>query len=172
MDRDTKSKRARGLFDFLRARGKLWLLVGGVIVGVFLLLLGSGIGTQSKETGTLTDETAVYENAADLAAYQKELEKELAALCQSVAGVGQADVMVTLGSGRRVVYVTDENGEVATTGTGSAQRAVYRTVQPPTVVGVGVVCKGGDNPHVQRALTDLISTTLGITTNRVFVAGK
>ena len=119
MDRDTKSKRARGLFDFLRARGKLWLLVGGVIVGVFLLLLGSGIGTQSKETGTLTDETAVYENAADLAAYQKELEKELAALCQSVAGVGQADVMVTLGSGRRVVYVTDENGEVATTGTGA-----------------------------------------------------
>ena len=93
-------------------------------------------------------------------------------MCESVAGVGQAEVMVTLGSGCRVVYVTDENGEIATTGTGSAHRAVYRTLQPPTVVGVGVVCKGGDNPHVQRALTDLISTTLGITTNRVFVTGK
>ena len=172
MGSENQKKRPQGLFDFLRAKGKLWLLVGGVIVGAFLLLVGSGVGTQSKDTDALAEETALCENAEDLATYQKQLEHELEALCESVAGVSQADVMVTLGSGCRVVYVTDENGEIATTGTGSTQRAIYRTVQPPTVVGVGVVCKGGDNAHVQQALTDLISTTLGITTNRVFVTGK
>ena len=172
MGHEDRKKRSEGLFDFLRARGKLWLLVGGVIAGVFLLLVGSGIGTQGENTKTNENEVITQENAEDLSAYQKRLEGELEVMCESVAGVGKVDVMVTLGSGCRVVYVTDEKGEVATTGTGSAQKAIYRTLQPPTVVGVGVVCKGGDNPHVQRALTDLISTTLGITTNRVFVAGK
>jgi hypothetical protein len=172
MGNENQKKRSQGLFDFLRAKGKLWLLVGGVVAGVFLLLVGGGVGTERKSTDTSDTEALIYEDAEDLAAYEKRLESELGAMCESVAGVGQAEVMVTLGSGCRVVYVTDENGEIATTGTGSAQRAVYRTLQPPTVVGVGVVCKGGDNPHVQRALTDLISTTLGITTNRVFVTGK
>jgi hypothetical protein len=146
--------------------------VGGVVAGVFLLLVGSGIGTEGKVAESIQSDAVMQEDGTDLAAYQKKLEEELAAMCEAVAGVGNADVMVTLGSGCRVVYVTDENGKVATTGTGSAQRAVYRTLQPPTVVGVGVVCKGGDNPHVQRALTELVSTTLGITANRVFVAGK
>ena len=171
MGNEAQKKRSRGLLEFLRARGKLWLLLGGVIAGVLLLLLGSGVGTESTVTGS-ESESGLYEDAEDLAAYQEKLEGELEALCESVAGVGQAQVMVTLGSGCRVVYVTDENGELETTGTGSAQRAVYRTLQPPTVIGVGVVCKGGDNAHVQRALTDLLSTTLGITTNRVFVTGK
>ncbi|MBQ8357816.1 MAG: hypothetical protein IJX39_08445 [Clostridia bacterium] len=169
--RENEKKRGLGLFDFVKTKGKLWLLVGGVIVGVFLLLVGSGIGEQ-ESTSTDTNEGATYEDAADLAAYEKALEAELEALCESVAGVGNADVMVTLGSGCRVVYVTDENGEVETTGTGSAQKPVYRTLQPPTVVGVGVVCKNGDNAHIQKTLTDLISTTLGITSNRVCITGK
>ncbi len=166
-----QEKRGRGLFDYVRAKGKLWLLVGGVIAGVLLLLLGNGFGEQSG-SGAAVTEKATLEDAADLAAYQKELEGELEAICESVAGVSQADVMVTLGSGCRVIYATDEKGEVETTGTGSAQQPVYRTVQPPTVEGVGVVCKGGNDPRVQQTLTDLISTALGITSNRVCVTGK
>ena len=169
METEKKKRRGRGLFDYVRTKGKLWLLVGCVVAGVFLLLMGNGLGEKREETAS---EESPYETAADLAAYQKALESELEALCESVAGVSQADVMVTLGSGRRVVYATDHTGAVETTGTGSAKEPIYRTVQPPTVEGVGVVCKGGDNPHLQKALTDLISTTLGITTNRVCIAGK
>lgn len=165
-----QEKRGRGLFDYVRAKGKLWLLVGGVIAGVLLLLLGNGFG-ESSETSAETEKSTL-EDAADLAAYQKNLESELEAICESVAGVSQADVMVTLGSGCRVIYATNEKGEVETTGTGSAQQPVYRTVQPPIVEGVGVVCKGGDNPHIQSTLTDLISTALGITSNRVCITGK
>lgn len=163
-------KRARGLFDYVRAKGRLWLLVGGVILGVLLLLVGSG----SRERGSTEAEAAdpLEESVASLEIYRQHLEDELKTLCASVAGVSQVEVMVTLGSGHRVVYVTDGKGEVETVGTGSAQKPVYRTVQPPLVEGVGIVCRGGDNPHVQRALTDLLSTTLGIATNRVFITGK
>ena len=166
-----QEKRARGLLDYVRAKGRLWILVGGVLLGVLLLLLGNGGeiesgGDSAEESGLLC------ESAADLAAYRKGLEDELESLCESVAGVGHAEVMVTLGSGHRVIYVTDDKGEVKTTGTGGAKQPVYRTVQPPLIEGVGIVCRGGDNPHVQRALTDLISTTLGIAANRVCVTGK
>ena len=171
MGNENQKKRSQGLLDYLRAKSKLWLLFGGVILGVFLLLIGSG-AQESGQEASAVDQEAIYEDAADLVAYQKSLESELEAMCESVAGVSQVDVMVTLGSGCRIVYVTDEDGEVVTTGTGSARKPVYRTLQPPTVTGVGIVCKGGGNAHVQRALIDLISTTLGITTNRVFVTGK
>ena len=166
-----QEKRARGVLDYVRAKGRLWLLVGGVLLGVLLLRAGSG---SDAESGTENDGGGLgsLESAAALAAYRQALEDELETICESVAGVSQAEVMVTLGSGHRVIYVTDEKGEVETTGTGSAQQPVYRTVQPPLVEGVGIVCRGGDDPHVQRALTDLISTTLGISSNRVFVAGK
>ena len=159
MGSENQKKRSKGVLDYLRAKSKLWLLFGGVIAGVFLLLIGSSAQEGAQKANTV-DQEAVYEDAADLDAYQERLESELELMCESVAGVSQADVMVTLGSGCRIVYVTDEDGEVVTTGTGSARKPVYRTLQPPTVVGVGVVCKGGGNAHVQRALTDLISTTL------------
>ena len=89
-----------------------------------------------------------------------------------MAGVSHVEVAVTLGSGTRVAYATNEKGELETVGSGSAQKPVYRTVEPPLVAGVGVVRRGGNDPHVQSALTELLSTTLGIPANRVFVTGK
>ena len=170
MDGRKMKKRGSGVLEYVRSKGKLWILVGGVIVGVLLLLVGGGLG--GTEASAETAASDVVEGAAELAAYQKTLEAQIEAMCESVAGVSQAEVMVTLGSGCRVIYATDDKGEIEKTGTGSAQRPVYRTVQPPAVEGVGVVCKGGNDPRLQHALTDLISTTLGITSNRVCVVGK
>lgn len=168
MERQTK--RQEGLWSFLKkkGRGRLLLLCGGVLLGVLLLLLGGG-AFEGKQTA---DEVREQEGAAELAAYQASIEADLTHLCKSVSGVGSAEVMVTLGSGRRIVYTTDAKGDPATVGSGSGQQALYRTVQPPTVVGVGVVCRGGNDPRIQRTLTDLISTTLDIPSNRVFVTGK
>ena len=163
-------RKGRGLWDFLRHRGKLWLLIGGALLGVMLLILG---GADAKESETTSEtEVVTQADAADLMEYQKVLESQLEALCNAVAGVSKAEVAITLGSGYRMVYVTDSDGKLATTGAGSSEQAVYRTLQPPTVVGVGIVCKEGDDAHVQMQLTELISTTLGITTNRVCITGK
>ena len=171
MDTRNGKKRGSGILEYARAKGKLWILVCGVIVGVLLLLVGGGIGEATESSAEAVSSDAA-EGAAELSAYQKALEARIEAMCESVAGVSQADVMVTLGSGCRVIYATDDKGEIEKTGTGSAQRPVYRTVQPPAVEGVGVVCKGGDDPRLQCALIELISTAIGIASNRVCVVGK
>lgn len=164
-----EKKRSKGFLDFLRHKGRAWLIVVGALAGVFLLVLGSNVGSGEEKAETQACE---QETLDDLLAYQKTLEGELAALCDAVAGVSHVEVAVTLGSGTRVVYATDGQGEIETVGSGSAQKAVYRTVEPPLVAGVGIVCRGGDNPHVQNALMELVSTTLGIPSNKVFVTGK
>lgn len=165
-----EKKRGKGALSFLKSKGRPWLIGLGVVLGILLLFLGNGVekGTTKTEAEAVTHE----EGLADLLTYQKTLEHDLAELCDAVAGVSHVEVAVTLGSGTRVVYATNEKSELETVGSGSAQKPVYRTVEPPLVAGVGVVCRGGNDPHVQSALTELLSTTLGIPTNRVFVTGK
>ena len=160
----------------VRGRLAAWLAVGkrrglilGLCFGLGVLFLLFGGGGEAEGTAQSEGEGMSF---AELCAYQAELEREVEALCESVAGVSQAQVMVTLGAGARICYATDERGDVVTVGSGSAARALYRTVEPPTVQGVGVVCHGGEDPAVVQRLVELLSTTLGISAARVSVAPR
>ena len=164
-----EQKKPIGAMGYLKSKGRLWLLVGGLVAGVLLLLLG-GLG--GDKSAAVTESEEAVQSVADLTAYKATLETELESLCEAVSGVSHVQVMVTLGSGHRMDYVTDEKGQVATTGNGSGEEPIYRTLQPPVVEGVGIVCRGGRDPAVQQTLIELISTTLNIPSNRVFIAGK
>lgn len=164
-------KKGRGVFDFLKNRGKAWLLVAGVIVGALLLLVGAGVGDGGEHAAEAVA-AAESETAADLVAYKKIMEKELENLCNAVSGVSGAEVLVTLECGYRRIYATDHSGDPVTVGNGSSERAMVVGLKPPAISGVAVVCRGGNDPGVQRRLTDVIATGLGITSNRVFVTGK
>ena len=165
---EQKKKSPTGLLGFLGARGRLWLLLGGVLAGIFLIVAGGMLGTQ--ESG---GSASLYEEDLEqLLAYEKELEKEIASLCAEVSGVGQVEVMLHLQGGTRVLYATDENGKPASVGSGSAEQPLHSTVLMPEIAGVAVVCRGGNSAHIQKTLTDLVSTALGIPTSRVAVTGK
>ena len=164
---EQKKKSPTGLLGFLGARGRIWLLLGGVICGIFLILLGSSM--QQSEAQSAASHT---EDLGALQDYEQRLEKELAALCDEVAGVGHSEIMVHLKSGTRVLYATDEKSKPVLVGSGSSEQALPSTLLSPEIAGVAVVCRGGNSPTVQRTLTELISTALGIPTNRVTVAGK
>ena len=164
---EQNKKTARGLLGFLGARGRIWLLLGGLACGIFLLVLGSSM-QQSEAAASVT----YSEDISTLQEYERSLEKEIAALCNEVAGVGQCEVMVHLQGGTRVVYATDEKGKPVAVGSGSSEQALPSTLLSPEVAGVAVVCRGGISPTVQQTLTELISTALGIPSNRVSIAGK
>ena len=164
---EQKKKSSTGLLAFLGARGRIWLLLGGLVCGIFLIVLGSSLN--ESESGLQSTQT---EDLATLQSYEQRLEKEIAALCDEVSGVGQSEVMVQLKSGSRVIYATDEKGKPTLVGSGSSEQALPSTVLPPEIAGVAVVCRGGHSPSTQQTLIALISTALGIPTNRVIVAGK
>ncbi len=165
---DQKKKAPTGLLGFLGARGRIWLLLGGVLAGIFLIVAGGMLGT-TENSGSAT---LYEEDLEQLLAYEAQLEKEIAKLCGEVAGVGQVDVMLRLQGGTRVLYATDEKGKPASVGSGSAEQPLHSSILMPEVAGVAIVCRGGDTPHIQKTLTDLVSTALGIPTSRVAVTGK
>lgn len=157
------------IFGFLRAKGRLVALIVLGSLGILLLVL-AGTGTKSGEADTATAEDTAAERAA-LAEYEAALEKELEHFCESAAGVSDVHIMVSFSDGFRRRYVKDENGRPMTVGSGTSARALEEGTVPPTVSGVGVVCRRGNDPEVQRILIELISTSLGIPSNRVFVTG-
>ncbi len=165
---EQKKKTPAGLLGFLGSRGRVWLLLGGLICGIFLILLGSSM--QQTEGGSAA--SPHVEDLSALQSYEQRLEKEIAALCDEVAGVGQTEVMLHLKGGTRVLYATDEKGKPVLVGSGSDEQALPSTVLTPEIAGVAIVCRGGNSPATQQTLISLISTAFGIPTNRVSVTGK
>lgn len=160
--------KSRGFLSFVKEKGRLWLLLGGALLGVLLLFCG---GFESeKDTGDTLD--TVELRVAELSAYEARLEKEIKVLCEAVCGVGDTDVMITFEGGYSVSYVNEGEKGLATVGAGSSEQAIFRRVSPPAVRGVGIVCRGGSRADVQQRLTELVSTALGIPSSYVYITGK
>lgn len=77
---------------------------------------------------------------------ESELEAKIKSLCEQVDGVSEVTVAVSL---------TDTSAE-ATAG---------------NIAGVGIVCRGGEDPLISTRLTSLISAACGIRSNRIYVTG-
>lgn len=133
-------------------KGK-WTLLLLLLGGLCLLLLG---GQEAEEAPTFDSE-----------AYRAALTAEVTALCREVSGVGETSVLLTLEAGERLVYAEDGDGYVTVGGEGLL---VER--RPPRVLGVAVVCTGGDDPAVRERLSALLSAALGVGTNRVEITAK
>lgn len=157
-----------GFLTYLKTKGRLPALAILGTLGLFLLVFAGTFG-KTGETAK-TEDTAAREAA--LADYKNKMEDELEHLCEAAAGVSDVRVMVSFSTGFQTRYCKDESGRPLTVGNGSAERALEEGVLPPAVSGVGIICRRGNDPTVQKTLTELVSTTLGIPSNRVFVTGR
>ena len=149
---------------------KLILILGGALLGIFLLLFGSGAFHTKGNTTEIGTDTANHEQI--LIDYQSYLESKVKSICESVNGVGNVTVIVTLDSGFESVYaieMNDGNEQYVVLGSGSSASALLLTESPPAVRGIGVVCTGGNNATVRRELTALLSAVFHITSNRIYI---
>ena len=108
-------------------------------VSVFLCALGLGILLLFLGTGS---DTAVTASAVPSGA-----EEEIAALCSSLEGVGEC-----------YVFVTYEEKSLG-----------YGRGTEKTVLGIAVVCSGGDSDAVKQRVSRVLSSVYGIGTNRIRV---
>ena len=92
-------------------------------------------------------------NADERTEYERTLEERVERLCLSVAGIDEANALVT---------VDGVPGEIAS--------RYYAASDAPTVRGVALVVTRGDDPEVARRVTELVASSLGIATSRVSVA--
>lgn len=125
---------------FIKDKKKLAALLIGLF-GVLLIALSLGTDAEKDQKEyTLED-------------YKAELEDELCALCESVEGAGRCRVTVTFSEGERFEY---KGSNVI----GS---------EPPRVLGVTVVCRGGDDPDIKKNISECMTALFDIGSNRVCV---
>jgi stage III sporulation protein AG len=141
-------------------------LIAGGLLGVILLLFG-GLGGDEEEGRA----DPVLVRISELESYEQALEEEIAALCDAVAGVSRVRVKISFDAGYAVRYVKNSEGSPATVGNGSNEEALFETVVPPRVAGVGIVCVGGGNAQIRQELCELVCAAVGVSANRVFITG-
>lgn len=126
--------------NVFKDKKKIIVLVIGIF-GVILMFLSFGNkGDSIREEYTLEE-------------YKRELEAELRELCESVEGAGKCRVTVTFSEGESFEY---KGSNVI----GS---------EPPRVLGVTVVCRGGDDPDIKKSISECMTALFDIGTNRVCV---
>ena len=149
-------------------RLRLYLLLGCGLLGILLIVFGSS-GKKVEQSNT----EKPYSTAEDeLIIYQDYLEERIRKLCESVSGVKNVTVVVTLSGTFESVYATewpDGNEEYVILGSGSSASPIYLSRSAPEIAGIGIVCIGGSNDNVRRELISLLSATFHISSNRIYI---
>lgn len=131
---------------------QLVLLGGLFLIGVLLMLFGDSFGA----AGTAADSERDWES------YIFSLEEKAGRLCSQVAGISDVTVAVSLSQGVEYVYADGEDGY-------GGREAVLLTERPPQISGIGVVCRGADDPRVKETLIGLLSAAFGVGSHRIYI---
>ena len=149
-----------------------------VLVGAGLLMIQPG----GRDTGSPGTSTAVLKETLDpFAAEARYLEKRLAQLLSTVAGVRRADVFVTLERGTRLIVAEEltieDHGGVerrrtsapALVRSGQSEQPIVLQVDWPAVKGVLVVAQGAEDPELRFRIARAVQTALQIEMHRIEV---
>ena len=140
----------------------------GAALGILFLLWG-GLGFGEKGEAQMS-------SAEEIEAYSAYLEEQAVRLCESVRGVSNVTVALTLEGSFEQIYAADKSStsvgntfEYVKLGSGSSAQLCAVSVMAPKVSGIGVTCRGGKNETVRAELTSLLSAAFGVGTNKIYI---
>ena len=163
-----------------------------IIVCGIIILAGSffdGSGSKNSSSDEVSSSTSDNELGEDEALnvmniYAKRQEEKLTELLESMDGVGQAKVMVTLAeSEEKVALKNTERGEnkgkdssdiseksenVIVTNGGDEKPYVV-SVTSPKIAGVAIVCEGADGGKKDSEIIDMVGALFGIESHKIKV---
>ncbi len=144
------------LRSFLRIKGLGFILLA-LVLGVLLVFLSGRMsdGTDAPAEGS---ESFSFEH------YEHGMEERLEDLISRIDGVSSVSVMVLLDQSY------EEIGEGANFSRPIGDTS-GNTKVAPKVRGVAVVCRGGERSETRKEIIGLLSSLLGLPTNRIYVGG-
>lgn len=143
----------------------------GLAAGLILMIMPSSPDSESTE--------GITETVITSEEYTKSLEEKAEALIKELKGVDNCEVFITLKSGYRYVYATDQHVREQVDGketdktivlangeNGETPLLIEETM--PIVAGVAVVCKGASY-DTQYKIIELVCALFDIESNRICV---
>lgn len=165
-----KAESISAVFKKIRGTKYFGMIAVGLAAGLILMIMPS----DTRESADNSSETAISSEA-----YCKSLEEKAETLINELKGVDGCEVFITLKSGYRYIYATDqhvrEQGDgketdktvvLADNGNGESPLLIEETM--PEVAGVAVVCKGAGY-ETQYRIIELICALFDIESNRICV---
>lgn len=155
---------------------RLMMIVGFSLI---LLLFLWGLFPESDEQVPVTSI-----QTQSLEEYKQALQDQTETLLQAVDGVGELSVMITLEGDYQVIYQTDNSSKTEEKNSDDEQEqstestdtiayqgdeALVQTTITPQVLGVAVVCQGGDQVAVQQRVIDIVTTLFNLSSTKVTV---
>jgi stage III sporulation protein AG len=130
------------------------IIISLAFIGVILIVFGSFNCNKNKS-----------ENEFSATTYTKDLEKKIEGFLKNVDGIRNVRVILTLDTSNELIYAKNDSSYdyfVSSNGT-----LVEITERFPVVRGVAIACTNGDDDTVKMKVTELISSYLGISSNRI-----
>ncbi len=153
---------------------KLIIILIGAVAGILLLLFGNSTDTKEEREALSVSQSSVYDEAK----YEEELVMKIENVCKRVKGAGEVSVAVTLDGSYRAIYAqnladgSSSKREYFLVGSGSSEKALLLGYSPPEILGVAIVCEGGENKGVKAEIISLVSALLDLPTNKIYVASS
>lgn len=151
------------------SKRRILLIAAGLAAGILLIAAGSGISGKSDSAASVKSEGAeIY--------YSDSLQKKLEIFLETVNGIDDVSVFVTLDGGSEYEYAKKGGGEgyaadyLIISGENGEEAAVVREIYPK-IRGIAVTCTGGEGAVIKERVTSLLSAALGISANKIEVAG-
>lgn len=180
-------------------KNKATLIAMGAI-GVVLLFNPFSWGAQGSEQPAAaqkaTESVVVNTEQHEMATYEKMYEDRLTEILDTIRGVSDAKVMVTIDSSEEMVYAQndqenrqttnevdksggnrsvttfDKNGQIVMTKkNGTDQPVLVKTIKP-RVRGVVVVAKGAEEVKIQALITEAVQRSLDVPPHKISIMPK
>lgn len=153
------------------------------LIGIVLLLISNY--SSDKNINSINSDVVCENNShvMTIEDVEKVIEKKLTELISSVKGAGNTRVAVSVSSAGEFIYAENKKSDTDTDSASldteivvfeqnDSENGLVISVKSPDVLGVAVICEGGDSSVVKAEITDLITSLFGIGSDRVYVGTK
>lgn len=156
-----------------------------IFVG-FLGIILLAISNFSSNDSINTNEDKVKNEANDIFTVEQiesNLEERLSETISKLSGVRDVTVMVSISSAGEYVYAKNDksesdsdssslDSEIVIYDSGENDSGLIVTIKSPDVLGVAVVCEGGEKAVIKSEIIQLVTSLFGIGSDRVYVGAK
>lgn len=175
--------KAKEIIDKLKKDKKLLIVIAIGLLGMIILVSGS---MSEREKKSDLSDNAVPDSEKTLTASDIEemLENKLTAIISDISGAGAVNVMVTVNSSGEYVYAENSKTKNGSDSSSSdSEIVIYESadkgdnglvvsVKSPEILGVAVLCEGGESSVVKAEIVNLVTSLFGIGSDRVYVGKK
>lgn len=136
------------------------------------MLLPTGERTSQRTEQTLPEEAKKPTQT---------LQEQLSVLLSQMEGAGNVQVLLTLATGEKTLYQTNEDNAstsqsetkrtdtVILTDSSRNEVGLIRQIDPPTYLGAVVLCQGAENSAVRLAITKAVSNATGLGYHKITI---